>query len=156
MSQPDANTGRLWLDANGNGTYDDGEALTVGGTFTRQDLLDGKVRYTHLGNEVFEDSFRVRAVEPGPGLESGDAVVSVFIRPANEARGRSGSFRASTLMGGSSTSMGVSQVGSISAVRGGTLSSRSPPSCAARPDAHRSHAASAGAHRPRVSCRPRP
>ncbi|HEV7368279.1 cadherin-like domain-containing protein, partial [Arenibaculum sp.] len=87
---PGATAARLWLDANGNGTYDDGEALSVGGTFTRQDLVDGKVRYTHLGNEVFEDSFRVRAVEPGPGLESGDATVSVFIRPGNEAPGLAG------------------------------------------------------------------
>ncbi|MGE4292628.1 MAG: cadherin-like domain-containing protein [Desulfovibrio sp.] len=75
--------GTLWLDADGNGTLDSGEALSAGSTFTKADLDAGKLHYTHDSSENFKDTFTFTATDPG-GLTSAPATVTIDIRPQND------------------------------------------------------------------------
>lgn len=80
--------GTLWLDADGDGTVNGAEAaLGVGGAFTQQDVIDGRVKYRHDGGAALADSF---AVDLRDGLENGAGVagpetVSITVTPTNDA-----------------------------------------------------------------------
>lgn len=52
-----ATKGALFLDANGSGAAEGGEALTAGRTFTQADVDAGKVKYRHNGADSTADSF---------------------------------------------------------------------------------------------------
>ncbi|MFW6331800.1 MAG: cadherin-like domain-containing protein [Thermodesulfobacteriota bacterium] len=43
--------GDLWVDANANGTFDSGEEIVAGGSFTQGDIAAGNVYYTHGGGD---------------------------------------------------------------------------------------------------------
>lgn len=49
--------GTLFVDANNNDTLDAGEARSVNGTFTQQDIDNGNLMYTHNSSDTTSDSF---------------------------------------------------------------------------------------------------
>lgn len=49
--------GALFVDANNNDTLDAGEARSVNGTFTQQDIDNGTLMYTHNSSDTTSDSF---------------------------------------------------------------------------------------------------
>lgn len=76
--------GTVYIDANGNGKLDSGEALATGGTgtFTHTQLASGKVRYQHDDGET-GDSF---AITVGDGqATSAAATMTVTRTPVNDA-----------------------------------------------------------------------
>ena len=76
--------GTVYIDANGNGKLDSGEALATGGTgtFTHTQLASGKVRYQHDDGET-GDSF---AITVGDGQATfAAATMTVTRTPVNDA-----------------------------------------------------------------------
>lgn len=73
--------GTVYIDANGNGIKDAGEALAANSQFTHAQLASGKVRYVHDGSES-DDSFGVRASD-GSG-SSAEVTVDVARTPVND------------------------------------------------------------------------
>jgi VCBS repeat-containing protein len=77
--------GQIYLDANGNGMLDTGSesVLATNGTFTQDDLFNGRVRYQHLGSED-SDGFGLQAIDAG-GLSSATAAFTVTRTAVNDA-----------------------------------------------------------------------
>lgn len=62
-----------------------GSALGIGGTFTQDDIDNGRVTYQHNGSETTSDTFDVTATDPG-GLNTGGTItVPVTVNPVNDA-----------------------------------------------------------------------
>lgn len=83
--------GTLFLDANNNGIIDVGEEITTTQWITKQDLIDGKVKYLHDGTENFIDQFTVRARDDQNRPEgqpdssiSGTADINIDVFPVND------------------------------------------------------------------------
>ncbi len=80
--------GSVWIDADGSGTINNAEsALTINGTFTQQDIDDGKVKYLHDSSETTGDSFGFSVQD---GLEDSVSAVtgqtfSITVTPQNDA-----------------------------------------------------------------------
>lgn len=80
--------GSVWVDADGNGSIDNGEsALAINGTFTQQDIDDGKIKYLHHGSETISDSFGFSVED---GLEDSVSAItgqtfSITVTPQNDA-----------------------------------------------------------------------
>ncbi|MBR9971305.1 cadherin-like domain-containing protein [Magnetospirillum sulfuroxidans] len=69
-----ATHGSVWIDADGSGTINGAEAaLGVGGSFTQQDIIDGKVKYLHDNGVDGADSFVFTLADGG---ENGAAAVT--------------------------------------------------------------------------------
>jgi VCBS repeat-containing protein len=75
--------GTVYIDANGNGVLDSGEALAANGSFTHGQLSAGQVRYAHDDGE-YNDSFAIRAND-GQGGSSASITMSVTRTPVNDA-----------------------------------------------------------------------
>lgn len=75
--------GTVYIDANGNGVKDNGEALATDGTFSYALLNSGKVRYQHDGNET-GDSFAI-TVSDAQGGTSAPVTMTVNRTPVNDA-----------------------------------------------------------------------
>ncbi|TYC54434.1 DUF4347 domain-containing protein [Zoogloea oleivorans] len=75
--------GTVYIDANGNGVKDVGEALPTDGTFTYTLLNSGKVRYQHDGNED-GDSFAI-TVSDSQGGTSAPVTMTVNRTAVNDA-----------------------------------------------------------------------
>jgi hypothetical protein len=56
----------------------DGSALAQGGTFTQQDILEGKVSYTDDGSDTTSDSFKFMVKDPA-GNETGEDTFSITV-----------------------------------------------------------------------------
>ena len=68
-----------------NGTlYKNGVALAAGGTFTQDDLDNGRITYTHSGGETASDSFTF-TVADGSGGTIGVTTFSITVTPVNDA-----------------------------------------------------------------------
>ncbi|PHV61736.1 cadherin-like domain-containing protein [Cyanobacterium aponinum] len=83
--------GTLFLDVNNNGIIDVGEEITTTQWITKQDLIDGKVKYLHDGTENFIDQFTVRARDDQNRPEgqpdssiSGTADINIDVFPVND------------------------------------------------------------------------
>ncbi|MHA7830196.1 MAG: T9SS type B sorting domain-containing protein [Flagellimonas sp.] len=60
--------GTLFLDANLNNTFDSGdEALTIGATFTQDDINNNRIRYTNTVADQSSDSFEFTLSDPDGG-----------------------------------------------------------------------------------------
>ncbi|MER2491499.1 ubiquitin-like protein, partial [Catenovulum sediminis] len=82
--------GTIFIDANSNGTLDDGEALTANSTFTQDDINavnNGGLHYEHDGAETTLDSFGFSVVDGGE--DSAAAVTGqtfgITVTPVNDA-----------------------------------------------------------------------
>ncbi|MCG8501683.1 MAG: S-layer homology domain-containing protein [Firmicutes bacterium] len=73
--------GTVFVDANTNDAYDDGEALESGHTFTEQDILDGNLFFQHDGSETTADSF-VFTAKDSEGAETSDQTFNVAVNAA--------------------------------------------------------------------------
>lgn len=74
--------GDLFVDANMNDMVDGGETVGNNGTFTQQDINDGKLKYQHDGSEGASDEF-VFTVEDGTEFRSGQ-VFDITINNIND------------------------------------------------------------------------
>ena len=75
--------GTVYIDANGNGVLDAGEALAANGSFTHSQLSAGQVRYLHDDGES-NDSFGIVAND-GQGGSSAPVTMNVTRTPVNDA-----------------------------------------------------------------------
>ncbi|WP_079437358.1 DUF4347 domain-containing protein [Zoogloea sp. LCSB751] len=80
--------GAVYIDADGDGVQDNGEALSTGGTFTHAQLSSGVVRYQHDDGEN-SDSFAV-TVSDGQGGISTPVTMTVNRIAVNDAPGITG------------------------------------------------------------------
>lgn len=89
VTDPDNTAGQVTFTVNtvpANGQIlKNGSALGVGGTFTQDDIDNGRVTYQHNGSETTNDTFDVTATDPG-GLNTGGTItVPVTVNPVNDA-----------------------------------------------------------------------
>jgi uncharacterized repeat protein (TIGR02059 family) len=75
--------GAVYIDANGNGVQDSGEALTTGGSFSHSQLSSGKVRYQHNDGEK-DDSFTLSVSDP-EAASSADVTLNITRTAVNDA-----------------------------------------------------------------------
>lgn len=69
------------LPINGN-LYNDGTKVLLNGTFTQQDINDGKIRYTHNDSETTVDSYKYKVTD---GLNNSDEeTLSIAVSLVNE------------------------------------------------------------------------
>ncbi|MCE8510004.1 hypothetical protein KBY28_16250 [Ruegeria pomeroyi] len=75
--------GTLWVDTDGSGTVNGGEsAIGLGGTFTQDDIANGRLKYQHNGGETTSDSFGFQ-VSDGPNSITGQTF-TFSITPVND------------------------------------------------------------------------
>jgi uncharacterized repeat protein (TIGR02059 family) len=75
--------GAVYIDANGNGKQDSGEALTTGESFSHSLLGSGKVRYQHNDGEN-NDSFTLSVSDP-EAASSADVTLNITRTAVNDA-----------------------------------------------------------------------
>src|SRR6266540_1591627 len=61
-----------------------GTPIPAGGTFTQDDIDNGRVTYTHDGSETTSDSFAFRVID-GTGGGTGSATFAINVTPVNDA-----------------------------------------------------------------------
>ena len=77
------NHGTLFVDNNLDGIIDSGEAIMLNSFISKQDLIDGKIKYQHNGTENFLDTFTVQALD-NYGALSAPANINIDIFPVND------------------------------------------------------------------------
>jgi Ca2+-binding RTX toxin-like protein len=78
--------GTLWLDADGDGTYDSGEELGMESTFTQSDIDAEDLCYTHDGSQSTTDGFDFTLADGGEdGVSAASGTFAITITPVNDA-----------------------------------------------------------------------